>query len=133
MLIQVALAGSPPVATVPGGYADTLPPDQITAAAPMAWAYRDIYSEPEYVLGGQTGWTELHVQIDCFGYAAANALELRNAIYNVLRGGYRGTLPDPDATYVFQIVGLRKIPSAFLTADRTWVRKLECIVQYQQV
>jgi hypothetical protein len=132
MLIQAALGGSPPVAGVTGGFADQLPKDQVSAAAPMAWTYKTIVLEPDYVIGGQTGWTDWHVQIDCHGFTAANAITLLRSIDSVLRGGFRGVLPDPDSTYVFQTIRQGPAVSGFSDADRTYVRSLEYLVSYQQ-
>lgn len=129
MLIQSGL-GSPPLAA--GGFLATLPKDQISPSNRMAWAYRSISSEPEYVLNGQTGWTEWHVQIDCHGYAGADAIALARAIDGVLRGGFRGHLADPDATYVFGIFRLPPFVDGYNDTNRSYVRSLEYVIQYQQ-
>src|SRR3989442_15415239 len=104
MLIQGALGGSPPVASCPGGYFAELPKDQISPTFPMAWTYRSVTSEPSIILSGQDGFTSWLVQIDCHGNTAADAIHLARAIDKILRGGFKGVLADPHATYVDSIV-----------------------------
>lgn len=134
MYIQQKLAGSPPVTPPPGGFAmGELPKDQITPANPRAWAYRSIISRPDYVLNGQTGWTEWDVQIDCHGATAADAIALARAIETALRPPLPHTLPDPDSTVLFGLFRLDPMPEFFSDADRSYVRSLEYTVQYQQI
>lgn len=130
-LIQGGL-GSPPEVNAPGGFFAQLPKDQISADAPMAWTYRSVVSEPSYKLAGQDSWTEWQVQIDCHGYRAADAISLARAIDRVLRGGFRGTLSDPDSTYVFGISRLGTFIDGFNDENRSYVRSLEYLVQYSQ-
>ena len=129
MLIQSGL-GTPPIA--PGGWAVELPKDQVSPAAPMAWTYRSIDSDPTYLLNGQDGFTGWYVQIDCHGYTMANAITLARAIDGVLRGGYAGTLPDPDHTVVVGIFRQNHFLDGFSDANRTYVRTLEYLIQYNQ-
>lgn len=133
MYIQQRLAGSPPVTPPPGGFMAQLPKDQISAATPQAWAYRSIISRPDYVLNGQTGWTEWEVQIDCHGYAAKDAVSLARAIERALRPPFPATLPDPDSTVLFGLFRLNPMVDGFSDADRSYVRSLEYTVQYQQI
>lgn len=132
-LIQNGLAGSPPVAAVAGGFPDELPKDVVSSAVPMAWCYRTIILDPEYVINGQTGWMDWEVQIDCHGFAAADALRLKQAVQRILRGGYTGVLPDADRTFVFQLIQNGPALSGFSDASRTWVRSLNYTVSYQQI
>lgn len=132
MLIQAGLAGSQPSLSVPGGFFAELPKDQISAAAPMAWSYRFILSEPTYRLEGQDGFTSATVQIDCHGSAAKDAIALARAIDGVLRGGFHGALPDSDATFVDSIFREPTFVDGFSDANRSFVRSLEYVINYNQ-
>ena len=129
-LIQAGL-GSPPMA--PGGFAVQLPKDQISSAAPMAWTYRSIVSDPTYHLGGQDALTGWEVQIDCHGYTMANAITLARAIDAVLRGGYTGVLSDPDHTFVQGVFRMGPFIDGFSDVNRSFVRTLEYLVNYDQI
>ena|SRR5579871_1543525 len=139
MLIQQGLAAATPPVVVPGGFATELPKDMLSPTNPMAWSYRTITSEPSYHLGGQDGFTSLHVQIDCHGYdlpnvgGAANAQKLARAIDAVLRGLFTGTLPDTDQTFVFGITRQPGFVDGFSDVNRSYVRSLEYQVDYNQV
>jgi len=115
------------------GAAVQLPENLISSVTPMAWTYRCIISEPTYILEGQDGFTDLEVQIDCHGYAMVNAIALARAIDGVLRGGYSGTLSDPDSTFVFGIIRIGPFIDGFSDANRSYVRTLEYSVQYGQI
>lgn len=130
MLIQAGL-GTPPLA--PGGWAVQLPKDLISPATPKAWTYRCIVSEPSYHLTGESGFTALEVQIDCHGLTMPDAIALARAIDGVLRGGYAGTLPDPDATVVQGIFRQGPYVDGFSDANRSYVRTLEYLINYNQV
>jgi hypothetical protein len=130
LLIQSAL-GNPPMA--PGGFNSQLPKDFISPTNQCAWTYRSITSEPSYTLGGQDGWTSLEIQIDCHGYSAANAFTLARAIESILRGGYSGTLSDPDRTVVQGIFRTGTYIDGFSDVNRSYVRTMEYVVQYAQI
>lgn len=133
LLLQAGIPGSPATLIgVLGPFADVLPKDTISAATPMAVVYKTITLRPDYVLGGQTGWTDWTVQIDCHGASAPQAITLMRAVDAVLRGGFQGNLPDADSTYVFQVERLPGAPSGYSDANRSWVRSLEYVVSYQQ-
>lgn len=132
-MIQAGVAGSPPSLTVPGGFFAELPKDTISAAAPMAWSYRSILSEPEFVLGSQTSWVDWTVQIDCHGFTAKDAIRLARAVDGVLRGGFEGTLSDADHTKVRGIFRQAPQVDGYNDANRTYVRSLEYLVQYLQI
>lgn len=132
-LVQAAITASPVSLTVPGGFFAELPKDQVSPASPMAWTYKTIMSTPEYILQGPTGWTDWHVQIDCHGNAASDSITLARAIDNVLHGSFHGALPDPDATYVFGMYNSGPSVDGFSDANRTYVRSLEYVIQYQQI
>jgi hypothetical protein len=141
MLIQSGLAsGSPAYNNIPGGYMAELPKDLLSTAIPQAWSYRSIIADADFVLNGETGWTEWDVQIDCHGYSgdamtsgAADAITLARAIVKVLRGGYRGYLADPDNTYVFGIFRRPPFVDGYSDVNRSFVRSLEYRIQYQQI
>jgi len=92
MIIQAGL-GSPPMAT--GGFLAELPKD----ATLPAYTYRIISNRPHTTLQTYTGFAEARIQIDCFGATPASVMTLANAINTVLHG-HRGTLPDPDSTFL---------------------------------
>jgi hypothetical protein len=129
LLVKAAAPG------IPGGYDTILPKDQISAANPKAWTYRSIHSTPEYIFQGQTGWVDWTVQIDCHGLTAADKLTVARAIDGALRGGFQGSLSDPDSTYVFGIFGLNtpKGVDGFSDENRSFVCSLEYLVMYQQI
>lgn len=129
-LIQAGL-GNPPIA--PGGWGVQLAKDQISALAPMAWTWHSIVSMPDYVLEGQTGYTEWETQIDCHGYTMANAMQLARAIDKVLRGSWSGVLPDSDHTYVYGIFRKPAFIDGFSDVNRSFVRSIEYCVQYEQI
>ena len=121
--------GSPPI--FPGGFLIQLPKDFISPANPMAWTYRSIVSTPSYFLDGQDGLTFLEIQIDCHGYAAANAITLARAVDGVMRGLYSGTLP--DGTIVQAIIRKPAFVDGFSDVNRSYVRSIEYEIQYQQI
>lgn len=129
LLVQSGLT----VVTAPGGFFAQLPKDQISAANPRAWTYRFITSEPNYNLNGQDGFTAATVQIDCHGYAAADAIALARAIDKVLRGAFKGALADPDATYVDSIFRREPFVDGFSDVNRSYVRSLEYLINYNQI
>jgi hypothetical protein len=139
MLIQQGIASLTP--SVPGGYGVQLPKDLISDTVPMAWSYRAIVAEPSYVLEGQDAFTGLELQIDCHGFwldpqgrpTMANAINLARAIEGVLRGGWAGTLPDPDATVVQGIFRQSHYVDGFSHVNRSYVRSLEYLVNYDQI
>lgn len=139
MYIQAGLAALvPPVVAAGAFFGGQLPTDQIQSTqggtrGPMAFAYKSVNSKPEYVLNTQTGWTEWQVQINCHGSAQADAIILARAIDKVLRGGFKGTFPDPDSTYVFGLFRLGSQVDGFNDPNRSYVRSLEYEIQYQQI
>ncbi len=128
----LAALNSPPAAP-PGGFFATLDKDTITPSVPQAWCYKGISSQPDdKTLTNETGWTEWRVQIDCHGYAAKDAINLARDIRKVLRGRYRGNLPDTDSTYVFGIFREPGAVDGYSDANRSFVRSLEYLIVYQQ-
>jgi len=134
LLIEQRLAALATPIIVPGGFMVQLQPqDLITPTVRQAWAYRSIVATPDYHLGGETGWTEWDVQLDCHGYSAQDAINLARAIETVLRPGFKGNLPDPAATYVFGLFRLPPWVDGYSDANRSYVRSLEYTVQYNQL
>lgn len=138
MLIQAGIAEAFP--NVPGGYGVELPKDLLSKATPLAWNYRSITSEASYVLEGQDAFTDWEVQIDCNGFSdqlggpgMAGAIQLARAIDGVLRGGFSGVLPDPDATLVYGIYRQPGFIDGFSDLNRSYVRSLEYHVGYAQI
>jgi len=132
-LIQSGLQSSSPPTIVDGGFAVELPKDQISKKNTMAWSYRFISAEPNVFLNGEDGFTQATVQIDCHGNQMQDAIHLARAIMRVLRGGFRGKLPDPDATYVDSIVRQSTFVDGFSDVNRSFVRSLEYRVCFNQV
>ena len=118
---------------ISGGYPSQLPPNFISSSNPWSWTYRSILSEPMYVLEGQDALTAWEVQLDCHGYAMSHAMSLARAIDGVLRGGWHGTMTDPDATVVTGIFRLPSFVDGFSDANRSYVRSLEYRVHYYQI
>lgn len=132
--IQAGLGSASPPISVPGGFGDKLPENTIVpgGSTTAAWVYKTVDRVPEYVLAGRTGWTEWNVQIDCHGITKANAIALRQAIWEVLKNGLNGTFSDPDSTFVFQIFERDWLPSMFNDDSHTYVEAIEYQVIYQQ-
>ena len=130
LLIQAGLAAGG--LSVPGGWPVQLP-QQMAEDWPMAWTYRSITAPPSYTLDGEDGYTEWNVQIDCHGFAYADAIRLARGIDEVLRGGFAGVLPDPDSTVVQGIFRSDPFIDGFSDADRSYVRTLEYTVVYDQI
>lgn len=78
-----------------GGFFATLPKDYVLPT----WTYQTVSDVAGYLLTQPETVGERRVQIDCYGLTAADAIRLANAIDTFL-SGFRGTLPDPDATFV---------------------------------
>ena len=78
-----------------GGFFAQLPNDQKLPS----WTYLGVSQTPNYELEGSSSLYMRRVQIDCYGKTAADSIVLAQAIDAVLNG-YRGTLTDPDHTFV---------------------------------
>jgi hypothetical protein len=78
-----------------GGFFASLPKDYTLPT----WTYQTISDVAGYLLTQPETVGERRVQIDCYGAKAADAIQLADAI-DALLSGYRGTLTDPDATFV---------------------------------
>jgi hypothetical protein len=98
-----------------GGFMSILP----KGIALPAWCYTVVTEKPEYTLRGKAGLIKTAIQIDCFGDSGADALALAYAIDNVL-SGYRGTLPDPDATGIDSCFETNRITEPLDPASRTF-------------
>ena len=115
------------------GFAVTLPQNQLSASAPMAWTYRSITSKPLYTLAGQVSYTCWVVQIDCYGFqSAALSQQLYYAIDGVLRGGWQGTFTDPDNTVVNSILRKSTFVDLFKDENKSYVRSVDYEVCYYQ-
>ena len=140
MLVQQALAGSPPVNNVPGGWKGMLPKD-IVGSTPVgsssmirsAWIYKTKDTKPTYHLTGQDGFTGFTFVIECHGLLASDADALASAIYFVFEDIWSGVLPDPDKTVVQGIFLTDEVSGEFADNTRTFVHTLEYLVNYNQV
>jgi hypothetical protein len=63
----------------------------------------------------------------------ANAMTLARKIDGVLRGGFSGVLPDPDSTFVQGIFRSGPSVDGFSDLNRSYVRTLEYLVNYDQI
>ena len=117
MLIQAGL-GSPPIAN--GGFLAELPKD----ATLPAYTYRVISNRPQTTLQSHTGFAHARIQIDCFGPTGASVILLANAINTVLQG-HRGTLPDPDSTFLDSCFRSDMMDFAFDPDARNYRRMVE--------
>ena len=129
-LITSGVASTLPNMT--GGFAVVLPENFVSKSNPWSWTYRSIISEPIYVLNGQDGLTAWQIQIDCHGFTMSNALSVARTIDSVLRGGYSGTLPDPDNTVVTGIFRMPSFVDGYNDISRTYIRSLEYTIHYYQ-
>jgi hypothetical protein len=129
-LISTGIASQFPNLT--GGFPTQLPPNFISTANPWSWSWRSILSTPMYFLQGQDALTTWEVQLDCYGNSMAQAVQVARAIDGVLRGGYSGTLSDPDNTVVSMIKRLPGMVDGFSDLNRSYVRSLEYEVIYYQ-
>jgi hypothetical protein len=122
--IVTLVQGTPAVAaiaTVGGGFLGTLPKD----AALPSWTYIIVSDPVDYELTGPVSLGSTRVQIDCYGASGADAIRLAKAIDTVLIG-YRGTLPDPDNTFVQGCFRTNKIDT-FDDDARNYRRMLEYV------
>jgi hypothetical protein len=134
LLIQSGLAAQNPPVVVPGGFLVTLPKDTISETVPAAWCFRSLQSSPSFNLQNQSSWTKMIWRINCHGFQPANAVSLALAIQTVLRGGFSGTLPDPDNTEVFLLTETDESGvEGYSDTDRSWVTTLEYEIQYNQI
>lgn len=96
-LVQFVNANSAVTAICPsGGFLGTIPKDH-----PMpSWAFL-LYGlrAPDGLIAVNGGGARVNCQIDVFGSARADVVNLTQAIKAVLHG-FRGTFPDPDSTYI---------------------------------
>ena len=120
-LVQL-VQGTPAVAaiaTAGGGFLGTLPKDFLLPS----WSYVIVSDPVDYELTGPVSLGCTRIQIDCYGTVGADAIRLAKAIDAVLIG-YRGTLPDPDATVVQGCFRTNKLD--FFDSDaRNYRRMLE--------
>ena len=94
------------------------------------WTYQTV-SNPSLSRSLTTfaGLRMWRVQIDCYGNAAADVVNLSKAIIAVLNG-YKGTLSDPDSTVADSIFWSDGHDPTLDEASRTWRRVLEFEVNY---
>ncbi len=105
-----------------GGFISTLPKD----FQQPSWTHKTVSQPPSSLLQGPSGFKMRRVQIDCYGTAAsqgADTILLAAAIDDVL-DGFRGTLSDPDSTYVDSCLQ-SDLMDFFDEASRTYRRMLE--------
>ena len=114
------------------GFAVTLPKNQLSASAPMAWSYRSITSTPHYTLSGQLGFQDWNVQLDCHGTTMAYAIQMSNAINGVLRGIWHGTMTDADSTKVAGIFRKSTFIDGYRDENLSYVRSTDWLIQYYQ-
>ena len=127
-IVQLVMANAAVIAAAStGGFYLELPKDYILPS----WTYRVVSDNGPYCLRGEHGFVTRRLQIDCYGNIGAEAIRLARAIDKVL-GGYRGTLPDPDATIVFGCFRSDLI-DFFDDPGRTPRRMLEYEIQFHEV
>jgi hypothetical protein len=115
-------AGVAAIATAGGGFFDALPKD-----FPLpSWSYRIVSDPVSYELTGPVSLGSTRIQIDCYGANGADAILLAKAIDAVLNG-YRGTMTDPDATFVQGCFRTNKI-DFFDDEARNYRRMLEYVI-----
>lgn len=98
--IVALVNGNAGVATVlngnPAGFLGSLPKN----AALPSWAYLRVSLVNHTTLLSATGSAKLMLEINCYGAAAADAVNLGKAVNAVMNGLGNTTLSDPDATWV---------------------------------
>jgi hypothetical protein len=109
-----------------GGFLATLPSDYQLPS----WTYLLVSDVTDYVLTGPSKLSSRRVQFDCYGTQPADIILLGNAIDKLLNG-YRGTLPDPDATVVQGIFHLNSL-DFFDVDSRTYRRSLDYMIWFEQ-
>lgn len=120
MLVNARLS-SPP-STI-GGFLDVLPKNQ----ALPSWSYSVVSFVPQLGLLTTTGLAFLRLQIDVYGFEAqqgADVLTIAQQI-DVTLNGFRGTLADPDSTYIDSCFTSDKKDFPFDPDARTYRRMLE--------
>ena len=128
-LVAAGLAAASPPIVVTGGSLATLPKGQ----ALPSWTYQMVSGVPDRTLWNPKGGLVAgRIQIDCYGYSAADAVGLARAITGVLHG-HRGTLPDADATYLDSAFWSDVHDPEWDEASRTWRRMIEFEISYQAV
>ena len=127
IVMLISARSSPPAA---GGFFAELPKDY-TLAAP-AWTYRSISGQQYNGLQFFKGLATERLQIDCYGADAADVITLANDIDQVLQG-FRGNLPDPDATQVDSIFSSDVPVDFFDDSRRSYRRMLEYEISYYRV
>ncbi|HEV8189442.1 MAG TPA: hypothetical protein VGP83_16935 [Pyrinomonadaceae bacterium] len=105
-----------------GGFLAQLPSD----LALPSWSYLVVSEVSGSLLSGPETLGSRRIQVDCYGATADDTLALAAAIDAVL-DGYRGTLTDPDATFVQGIFHLNTI-DIFDPDARSFRRMLEYFV-----
>lgn len=134
-LFNLIQSGITSITPLPPGFAVSLPQNQLTPSAPMAWAYRSITNKPLYSLGHRAGLTCWTVQIDSHGLTMAYAQQLAAAISGVLsgiNGTWSGTFTDPDSTIVAGIFQKNTFVDGFRDENKSFVRSQDYEIQYYQ-
>jgi hypothetical protein len=110
-----------------GGWLRQLPKGQVLPS----WTYATVSNTDAggRTLTGVAGLRAWRGQIDCYAESSDEAVRLSQAIAAKLNG-YRGTLPDPDATIVDSAFVLDVHDPELDEAGRTWRRVLEIGVHY---
>ena len=96
-----------------------------------SWSFTVVSEVTDYTLAGRTDLTPRRLQIDTYAMEGAEALNLARAIDNVL-SGYKGTLPDPQATVVQGCFRENEI-DFFDDVSRTYRRMIEFFVHYNNL
>ena len=98
-------------------------------AALPTWTYQKVSDRRWTALQSPTGLSMLRLQIDCYGNAAADVVTLSKQIRGVLNG-FRGPLPDPDATYVDSAFQSDERDAEYNPDARNWRRVMEFEICY---
>jgi hypothetical protein len=123
MLVNATISSPPFI----GGFDVQLP----KGAALPNWTYRNISDVPNTGLLFAKGLARRRLQIDVYGYAAADAFTMASTIDGILHG-FAGILPDPGATFVSSCFR-SDIEDYYDEASRTWRRMLEYEISFGEV
>jgi hypothetical protein len=110
------------------GFLVQTPPNFLSSANPVAWAYRSIISRPLFILEGQDALTATTLQVDALSISAKGSQTLANAICSALSGVWSGTFS--DGTVVKGIFRLPAQIDGYIDESRSYVRSLEFTVQF---
>ena len=114
------------IATSGGGLFAEVPKDDLLPI----WTYRVVSLSPDITLLSFKGLKKMRLEIDCYGSAAVDCVNLARAI-DVVLNGFSGVLSDPDSTFVSSCFTSDEM-DFFDEASRTYRRMIEYEIFFSQ-